>query len=77
MYVSYKKCDLCDSKIDDSSDMLQIKYRADRRTLKYCSIKNTKEKLPFANWDEIDICEDCLKEIIKRKHKKTRSETGE
>lgn len=70
MYVTYKKCDLCDNKIDDSSDELHIKYKAYRKTLKNFSIKDTKDKIPIVNWGEIDICENCLKEIIIRKHKK-------
>lgn len=69
MIVTYKQCDLCNSRIDGFSNELNIKYKAKKKAYKFFSIKDAENKIPISTeWKEIDVCEECLKEIIKRKH---------
>ena len=71
MLVTYKQCDLCKSRIENFSDELHIKYKAKRQTLRCFPVEDAKDKIPFTtNWVEIDICEDCIREIIKRRYEK-------
>ena len=68
MQVSYTQCDLCGGKIIWNE--LNIKYKARRNIVQFFSTED-KNKIPFTmEWKEIDICEDCLKEIIKRKYER-------
>ena len=70
MIVTYKQCDLCGNKIDDFSNELNIKYKAKRQTLRYFSTEDYENGIPIAtNWEEIDVCEECLKEIISRRRR--------
>ena len=69
MQVSYTQCDLCGEKIIWNE--LNIKYKAKRNILQFFSVEDAKNKIPFTSeWKEIDVCENCLKEIIKRKQEK-------
>ena len=71
MQVSYTQCDLCGGRIDRFSDELRLKYKAKRLTLRFFSAEDEKNNIPISTeWKEIDVCEDCLKEIIKRKYEK-------
>ena len=68
MIVTYKQCDLCNSRIDAFSNELNIKYKARRNTPRYFSIEDVKNKIPIGTeWKEIDVCEECIKEIISKR----------
>ena len=50
-------CDICKNKIIGTDGDIRIKYRAKRKWYLWFE----------SGWEKIDICSDCLREIIKAK----------
>ena len=75
MIITQYKCDLCggditSNELNQKYKAQKLKYKSNINTSKNISIDDIKNKISIsAEWKDIDVCEDCFKEIIKRKHK--------